>query len=195
LGEGCKLISDAAGESQHLKALTIREYRGRAPRPLSGAFAGAVGKTSALKELEVRAEWTSEGFLGLVQALKTNETLETLVLAPARLVMLGALEDLLSAYNFTLRDIRFSSREGDVPNRGPVGPIDSRRVDALLRRNKRVGVARAWLGPREYQVGRHWPVFAEITGRVGSHPTLLFRVLRQNADALTGRLSHTREED
>jgi hypothetical protein len=109
--------------------------------------------------------------------------------------MLGALEDLLSAYNYTLRDIRFSAREDHVPNRGAVGPIDSRRDDALLRRNKRVGVAREWLGRRKYQVERHWPVFAEILGRVGSHPTLIYRVLRQNAGALTGEPTYKRKED
>jgi hypothetical protein len=187
--EGCKRICDAAAHNRHLRMLTIGMHSGASSRPLENTFAGAVGKGSSLVHLDVRANWTAEGFVALIQGLKTNETVEKLFLGflglesdPTRPFPLAALEDLLSTYNFTIRLVFLESlRQG--PEFTALQQCQA-RVDDLLLRNQRARAAGYRLHLGQYRAGPSASVCAEALARVGSYPTLVFRVLRANAGSL-----------
>jgi hypothetical protein len=144
-------------------------------------------------ELAVEAHWSIGGFASLLECLRTNtvmERLDLLVYPPfSNIFPMEMVEDLLSTYNWTLRELRVSAHkytslplEYDTlyPSYWLYAPLDPHQVqiDALLRVNDGVRRAMEQLEAQQYRVGRP-SILPDAIERFRGRPTPVYRLLRR----------------
>jgi hypothetical protein len=197
----------------------------------AGTFDSAIKAASTLEHLVIRADWTADGFNAFVEELKTNEVLTHLDLFFHRCpvtaqeggnadssvspIPIGMLVDVLTTYNWTLRQVRL--HPATVLLRGGGNPRNPRsrnfqmhygypalrphqeRIDALLRRNENVRRAHGQLQSRNYHVASPSllpAALAAFGGRSAGMPTPVYRLLRRgNVGAFVDHLQQLRAAD
>jgi hypothetical protein len=199
---GGKKLCDAVVDNEHVTSLRL----GDSFDVLGDTLSNALSRRSPLNELEMRGLfWTDEGFATLVECLKINETLQSLIIrlscrfghSPLSLPF-GLLENLIAAHNFTLWSVSVLATDAlreDVPDAPDfLRPIQE-RIDALLDRNAYVREANEQLKRQRYRVVQRsvWP---KVMQRISSKPALLYRFLRcGNLDALADHLCSVSGQD
>jgi hypothetical protein len=176
----CTRLVQSAAKSRDLLQLTVGESPGTLTITEDMWADGAMSKAT-IRVLSFGAGWTDGGLVELFRQLRANVSLEFLDIRKevSKERLFELLEELLSAYNFTIEQVGDNNR---LPS------AHRRRIDALLRRNQGVRTMNRQLMSRNYHVGepRLWP---RVLHDIGAFPTLVYRFLRQgNAVSLADQL-------
>lgn len=174
--ESATILVQAAAASRHLQRIYLVD-KDRTWTVTPATWAGGAMVRATMPSFTFGDGWTDPGLVELFWQLRLNVSLRGLdvrgSVSDQRMVEL--LEELLSAYNFTIEDV------GSDYDRRP-------RIEALLRRNERVRAANDRLQMHNYHVRERnlWPSALRV---IGAFPTLVYRFLRHgNAVALSDQL-------
>jgi hypothetical protein len=130
-----------------------------------------VAATSSLRYLTIHAVWSPGAVHSLAKQLRTNTSLDTLILlgdierfGPGSSDLAQRVEDTLQTYNYTLQFVALM----------PTWGVDTSRIERYLRRNR-------WVRDRRHELRRPapsaglWPVVLQL---VSGLPSLTYKLLR-----------------